>query len=229
MQVIYRITDIPSTNPAPWAQDDKRELNRVCLKSFVEAFKDVKHEIHFIADHCDHLLSKMIEDYVSVDYEIEYTELGINGTMLRAYELACKADDYVLLAECDHLWVPGSGKTMLAAIKQLGLISGYDHPDFYSRFDIHPRETEIVLVDGYHFRKSARNVMSWGCHSDLIKNNLDILKLHGYLDDQVWPDLRKAGHQLYTAIPALSTHLVDSYMAPGVDWEKIWIKNLFTA
>lgn len=156
------------------------------------------------------------------EYEVIRTELGQNGTMLKSYEIASNLEDCVLFNESDHLWLPGSGKIMFEAIKELGLVSGYDHPDFYTRFDIHPRITEIVISGNHHFRKSARNVMSWGCHSSLVKENLDILNFHGYLDEKVWSDLRERGHQLYTAVPALSTHMVKDYLAPGVNWRELW-------
>jgi len=219
MLVIYRITDIPSSNPSPIYQTDKVKLNKLCLDSFINAFSDIKPKVIFLADH--------VNDYSYLErfpweHEIIKTTDGQNKAMLNSYEIASKVDDYVLFNECDHYYLPNSGKLILESIKELGLVSAYDHPDFYSRFDIHPRETEIRIVDNHHFRKSARNVMSWGCHSKLVKENIDMLNSHGYLDDQVWIDLRKNGHQLWTAIPSLSTHMVRDYLAPSVDWKEIW-------
>lgn len=157
-----------------------------------------------------------------IDYEIITSSVGQNQTMLDSYRLASNVHNYVLFNESDHLWLPGSGKIMYEAIKELGLVSGYDHPDFYSRFDIHRKETEIKLVANHHFRQATRNVMSWGCHSSLIKENKEVLDREGYLDGPIWDALRETGHPLYTALPALSTHMVRDYLAPGIEWEKIW-------
>lgn len=219
MQVIYRITDIPSSNPSPIYQEDKVKLNKLCLLSFINGFKDIKPKVIFLADHMGDV--SYLEKY-PWEYEVIRTEDGQNKAMLNSYEIAAKLEDCVLFNEADHLWLPNSGAIMLQAIKELGLVSGYDHPDFYTRFDIHPRTTEIVVSGNHHFRKSARNVMSWGCHSSLVKENLDILNHHGYLDEGVWSDLRERGHQLYTAIPALSTHMVKDYLAPGINWKELW-------
>lgn len=223
MQVIYRITSVASSNPSPVFQDNKNRLNELCLDQFLFAFWETKPTITFIADFCSCI--RMIEDCCSrfrYTFNIIESEVGQNQTMLDSYAQACKLDDYVLFNECDHLWLPGSGPIMLEAIKKLGLVSGYDHPDFYSRFDIHPKETEVTLVANHHFRKAARNVMSWGCHSNLVKDNLDILNHHGYLDDGIWLDLRERGHQLWTALPALSTHMVESCLSPNIDWKEMW-------
>lgn len=224
MHIIYRITSIPSTNPSPIFQNEKDKLNEVCLRSLLVAFKDVDYKLTFLADHCSDKCKVVIRetcDKANQEAIFMSGSVGINATMLDSYRIASflPESEIVLFNECDHLWLPDSGPIMLEAIKTLGLVSGYDHPDFYSRFDIHPKETEVVIVQNHHFRKAARNVMSWGCHSDLVKENLDILNHHGYLDDGIWSDLRERGHQLWTALPALSTHMVKDYMAPGIDWK----------
>ncbi len=219
MQVIYRITDIPSSNPSPVYQDDKAKLNKLCLHSFIRGFQEVKPKVIFLADHMNDV--SYLEKF-PWDHEVIRTEDGQNKAMLNSYEIASKLEDCILFNEADHLWLPNSGGIMLQAIKELGLVSGYDHPDFYTRFDIHSKTTEVVISGDHHFRKSTRNVMSWGCHSSLVKENLDILNHHGYLDEGVWSDLKERGHDLYTAIPALSTHMVKDYLAPGIDWKELW-------
>jgi len=225
MKVVYRITDIPSTNPSPWSQEDKRELNRVCLRSFVKGFSDIRPQIHFIADHCDISLDKMIDDTVPFDYEIEHTKLGINATMLRSYEIAIDANDFVLFQECDYLYRPKIGKTFLAAIEDLKLVSPYDHKNFYIDKSLHSSTCDLQLVNGYHFRTAERNTMTWGCHSSLVIEMFDELVKQGYLDDVIWEELLYAGYPLWVPIPSFATHCVKDYLAPGVDWEAIWQKN----
>ena len=224
MTVFYRITSIPSSNPSPIFQDDKIKLNKICLKSFVNAFSDIRPTIRFICDNCEdpEMTDYLIQSTVPWKFSTEYTKVGQNETMLMSYEMAKNENDFVLFNECDHLWLPKSGNIMLSAMEELGLVSGYDHPDFYSRYDIHPKEVEIKLVGGHHFRKTARTVMSWGCHGNLVLKEYETLIKHGYLDDEVWRELREHGHQLWTAIPALETHMVRDYMAPGVDWSETW-------
>jgi hypothetical protein len=128
----------------------------------------------------------------------------------------------ILFNECDHLWRENTGTILEAGIKELGLVSGYDHPDLYTRYDIHLKETEIKIVDNYHFRKSLRNVMTWGIRNDVFKKTADIWKKYGYLDDENWKEARTRDVGLWTALPALETHMVKAFMAPGVDWSKYY-------
>lgn len=223
MRVIYRITDIPSTNPSPWSQENKRELNRVCLKSFIEAFKDIApFEIHFIADHCDPTIDDMIKSIVPFTYLIEHTEIGINETMKKSYDLASQVDDFVLFVECDYLWRPGISKSFKNALWMLDIVSPYDHRNFYIDKTIHSSTCEIQLIGEQHYRSVERNTMTWATHSRIVKENLDMLKGYGYLDDEVWRDLLIAGHQLYVPILSFATHCVKGFLAPGIDWESLW-------
>lgn len=224
MRVIYRITEIPSTNPSPWGKD-KLELNKVCLRSFVRAFHEVNPEMYFLADYCSGETDKMISKIVPFPYEIEHTEVGINATMVKSYEIAEKLNDYVLFQECDYLYRPLIGAGYLNALKVLKLISPYDHLNFYLDNNIHSSQCHIELVGGQHFRTTERNTMTWATHSSVVRDNSAMLKRHGYLDDKVWEDFMVAGCVLWVPILSWSTHCVKDYLAPGVRWNEIWNIN----
>ena len=214
MLVLYRITSIASTNPSPIYQDDKNQLNELCLESFLKAFSDIDLKIIFLADHCDSECIEMIQEF-SPESEIIESEHGINQAMIASYELAQEADDYVLFQECDYMYEEKVGKMFLQALESLKLVSPYDHPNFYVDRELHSNECKVELVNNHHFRTTERNTMTWGCHSDLVKENLDILKHHGYLDGPVWHDLKERGYDLWVPIPSLATHMVKDYLAPG--------------
>lgn len=226
MKVIYRMTSIQSSNHSPVLYEDKFKLNKLCLKSFREAFVDICPHIHFILDHADKRLDKMIEDTIPWSFEIEHTELGINETMVRSYEIASKYDDYVLFQECDYLYRPVIGAQFLQAIEELKLVSPYDHLNFYQDRSIHSNTCQIEVVMDQHYRTTERNTMTWATTSDIVKENIDRLKYHGYLDVEVWQDLRYAGYPLWVPIPSFATHMVTDYLSPGVDWRSIWQKHL---
>ena len=228
MHVIYRITSIPSTNPSPIHQDNKNKLNELCLESFLIAFGDLKPKIIFLADHCDKECLKMIgENCEAYDYRFEIIESnhGINQAMIKSYDLASNMDKYVLFQECDYLYNGVCGKTFLKALREFKLVSPYDHLNFYKDPNLHSEHCTIKLVDNHHFRSTERNTMTWGCHTDIIRENIDMLKKHGYLDGQVWYDLFEKGHELYVPVPAMATHMAKDWLAPGIDWKKLW-KNL---
>lgn len=217
MQVIYRITSIPSTNPSPVFQGDKNKLNELCLNSFLRAFSDVRPKITFIADHVtDFDFSMCI-----FDHEVIRTNEGINKTMLMSYDLASQMDDYVLFQECDYLYHSVIGNTYLEALEELGLVSPYDHKNFYVDKTLHSERCKIRLVSDTHFRTTERNTMTWGCHSSLVKDHKDVLDKYGYLDGDVWYELKSKGHELWVPIPSFATHMVRDWMAPSINWEDV--------
>lgn len=219
MKVYYRMTNIPSTNPSPILQDDKFRLNQYCLQSFVKGYADIWPTVHFLLDYCGGEYDGMIAKHCPFDYVIEHTELGINGTCLRQYELARDSgEDVILFQECDYVYQEKIGSKMEIAIRELGLVSPYDHPDLYNRYDIHDKENEITIVADHHFRTAKRNTMTFGVRLDILGKHYEIFKKYGYLDSDVWFDLKDAGHRLWVPIPSLATHMVKDYLAKGVDW-----------
>jgi hypothetical protein len=219
--VLYRMCGISSTNPSPWSQENKFNLNTVCLKSFVMAFSDVKVKTHFILDFCGPEYDKMLQD-VAKNYTFEHSEAGINATMLKSYELASKEKGFVLFAECDYIWRPIVGRVFIDALKELDIVSPYDHRNFYIDRTIHSPTCDLQLIDDCHFRTTERNTMTWGTHSDTVRECREILDTFGYLDDKVWSMLLIMGKRLWVPVPSMATHCVKDYLAPGVSWESLW-------
>lgn len=225
MIVFYRITSIASTNPSPLYNNDKLRLNQFCLRSFVTAFRDVKPKMIFIADYCGKEYDEIIASIVPFPFEIVYTAEGQNATALRQYDMAYKdkdKDEIVLFQECDYLYRPSVGKQMVEAIEHFGLFSPYDHPDFYTRFDIHDEVNRIELFNNNHYRTAKRNTMTFGMRRDFFERHYKTLMKHGYLDGPVWDEMREFGGQLHTPIPAMATHMAENYMAPAIPWETVF-------
>ena len=212
---------IASSNPSPIYQEDKFRLNELCLKSFINAFSDVKPEVTFLLDKCDEAYLNLLK-IVPFKYTVEEANLGINGTMLLAYDIASELEDYVVFQECDYLYHRVIGKTYLAAMKELGIVSPYDHPNFYHLRKYHREECRIKIVDNHHFRTAERNTMTWGCHSSIVKQHRQLLDRHGYLDGPVWDELQTEGLNLWVPIPAFATHMVRDCLSPGIDWKDTW-------
>lgn len=223
MIVYYRMCDIPSTNPSPILQDNKMELNKLCLKSFVRAFKDVNPKIVFICDFCPESYREMIEELCPFDKEIIFTTAGINETMLMSYKMALEQDDDVLFQECDYFY-RDSGEKMVSAVKQLGLVSPYDHLNFYLDRSIHSPNANLRLVNGQHWRSTERNTMTFAVRNDIFKKFYEVFYKYGYLDNEVWIDIAINSQHLHVPIPAIATHMVRDYLSPGVDWEAEWKK-----
>jgi hypothetical protein len=64
--------------------------------------------------------------------------------------------------------------------------------------------------------------MTFGIQGDLFSENYDLFMKYGYLDGDIWYDLLARNVPLFTPIPSLATHMVQDYLAPGIDWEAQW-------
>lgn len=221
LTIYYRMCDVSSTNPSPVFNDDKFKLNMLCLKSFVSAFEGTRPHVVFIFDQCDDRYKK-ISEIVPFGHEFKFTNLGINGTCLLQYELASKVTGNVLFQECDYLYRPGVGKQFIKALNTFGLVSPYDHKNFYIDRSIHSDLCHIELVDNHHWRTTERNTMTFAMSSDNVRRLYSILTKWGYLDSEVWHEMRREGLPLWVPIPGMATHMVNDWLSPGVDWEEIW-------
>lgn len=230
MKVIYRMCEIESTNPPPIFAGDKISLNRLCLKSFVDACGEVVPEIHFLCDFCSEVSRETILGIIPQSWlpkmTIEYTRLGINGTALRAYQLAQGVQDIVLFQECDYVYRPNTIDKLIRATWDLGLVSPYDHLNFYIDHTIHSETVDIKLIEDVHFRSTERNTMTFATRPDVFLKGREVFDKYGYLDNDVWHEMRALGFSLYCPIPSIATHMVSGYMAPSVDWKNIWQTHL---
>lgn len=222
MLVVYRMTSIPSSNPSPFP-GDKNTLNATCLRSFVSAFKDTYPYIVFLFDHCDKEMYSQVESIVPFEYEIIESRDGINATMLKSYEIASMNQGAVLFQECDYLYRKDLiGKVFEKAVYELGIVSPYDHPNFYRDTELHKPECRIQLIENTHFRTTERNTMTWATTAEIVRENIDILNRHGYLDGPVWYELKEKGHDLWVPIPSFATHCVENCLSPSIDWKTEW-------
>lgn len=213
---------IPSTNPSPIYQEDKYKLNELCLQSFVEAFKDVKPKMIFLNDFCDMRYGDMIRSIVPFEFQVEPSEIGINETMLRSYELAYAQDDDILFQECDYLYRPGTGKALIEGLNELTLVSPYDHLNFYVDKTLHSNQVILELVGDTHWRSTERNTMTFAIKNRVFKDNYKRFKHWGYLDGDIWYEMLGKGYPMFVPIPSFATHMITDFMAPSVDWKSLY-------
>lgn len=224
MKVIYRLTDISSTNESPIYWGDKVSLNAVCLKSFVMAFKDVKPYVYMICDRCPDWYEHFVRHHCPFDMEVEFTQSGIRENAVHQYDFV-KDDDIYLFQECDYLYVPGAGNKMLYAARRFDFVSPYDHPDKYKEGMI-PKEQDKEYVHGYLWRSTDSTTSTFMARGSKVQEQMDLFRSYGWDDHKRWLDLGIKGYKLWTPLPSLATHMVKDYMAPDVDWQKEWEKYL---
>jgi hypothetical protein len=176
----------------------------------------------FLNDFCDMTTSDMIKSVVPFKYEVQPSNIGINETMLKAYEIANEQDDDVLFQECDYVYRKNTGKDLIEGMSELGLVSPYDHLNFYLDPVLHSDQVILKLVGDTHWRTTERNTMTFAVKNKVFKDNYETFKKYGYLDADVWYDLLKKGHPLYVPIPSIATHMAKDFLAPSTDWRQIW-------
>lgn len=216
------MTSKPSVNPSPVLNYDKAKLNEICLKSFRDAFRELNPKITFLNDNCTPETDEMIKRVIPFEYEVIHTNLGQNDSALKQWEMALNQDEDILFQECDYIWKPDSGKTFVDGLNTLGLVSPYDHPNFYRMRELHSNQTTIELVNDTHWRSTERNTLTFAIKNSIFKENYEIFKKYGYLDGDTWYELLANGHSLWVPIPSLATHMVVDNLAPSVEWYQIW-------
>jgi len=218
LSVIYRLTDITSTNASPIYWDNKFRLNEICLRSFVEAFKDVNPHVYMIIDRSPDFYSSFVKQIVPFSMDIEFTNSGVRENAVHQYDYL-KDDDVYYFLECDYLHLPGSGQKMMNAVKYCDFLSPYDHPDKYKEGMI-PPNIEYQTILNQKWRTTDSTTSTFMARGEMVKKELDLFRSYGWDDHKRWLDLGSKGYKLWTPLPSLATHMVEAYMAPNIDWNK---------
>lgn len=218
MQIYYRLCDIQSTNPSPVYQEDKLTLNERCLSSFINEYSKIDDKIHitYICDYCNHnhtayneMINKLTPEKWSKS--ILFTEIGINNSCLKQYELFEQSEqDIVLFQECDYFHINPLTESI---VRQLGFVSPYDHPD---KYDL--KEQSIIrIVDNHHFKDTISTTSTFATTRELFDKHKDTFYKFGYIDHERWVEITRVD-KLYTPIPTFATHMVKNSLSPGVEW-----------
>jgi hypothetical protein len=137
-------------------------------------------------------------------------------------------DDLVYTLENDYLHRHG----WLEKIEELyssknffHYVTMYDHPDKYQHTTCYVKRYDnlvstVYLTESHHWRTMRSTCFSFITKARYFKE--DIFYFKRLRDVFIMPFLKMfKGRILVSAIPALSTHCMNQYMAPLVDWSKI--------
>ena len=200
---------------------DKIHLAQLCLRSFVEAFGELKPLVVFLLDSCGEEWDTMIKSEMKCGYLVEHLESNQNDSYLHQLDSAKDVRDYVLFQEDDYVYLPGAGQKLLDAMKVLEFVNPYDHREFYTRTSkFHKPPFDIKLVGEQHWRTIDFCTMTYGCHSDRIVKYWDTLHERGFWDKDTWDLMAKEGAKLWTPILTLATHMHRDFLPPGINWEE---------
>lgn len=232
LKVYYRICPFPNGKSALYT-DDKLELTRFCLQSFVRTFRNVKDlEMVFILDSCPDEYASMIMKEVPFKKDIlAFEKLGNEGSYFLQLGMASTHDGPVLLQEDDYFYLEDSGKFINDALETVGKWIGeryifftpYDHPDYYDK-EWHKYEKTEHLIGDHKWQKVRSTCLTFATHGKAIRELIDTMKEYGIADRPMFEKLSDEGYYLFSPIPTLATHMDKEFLAPNINWQEEWKK-----
>lgn len=224
MKIFYRLC--PLTNPLK-ERPIKGKLNliKACFYSFVEAFKDVKPEVHFILDNPTDELYYFLDGECKFKHVIEKHEHftmegGNHATFFRQLDLASQTDDKVLLLEDDYFFLPEAGKLLDKALDTLDIVTPYDHPQYYVEQNHLDLDRKLCLVGTHHFATTKDTTLTFATKGRLIRENIELFKSHSFWDAHMWKEIgEKTQLKLWYPIPSLATHMESQFLSPSIKWK----------
>ncbi|GIW70221.1 MAG: hypothetical protein KatS3mg101_0968 [Patescibacteria group bacterium] len=151
--------------------------------------------------------------------DVVFSSHGNVETFHKQLDLACETkDEKVLFCEDDYLWRPNTISLLDRALDKFQIVSPYDHPGHYreERFN-YPKK--MVELDGVVYREAPSNTLTFACRTNIIKENLLVIKSFGIRDHELFTELRKRGYEMFVPVYSFATHLVEGLLAPNVDWK----------
>ena len=207
----------------------------LCLANAIKEFPVNEVEWYVLADNVSDETILMIQKYIPSE-AINRVSIGCGtGTFKMVYERAILQSDDTLVyfLEDDYLHVPHSLDYLKEAAEcnYTDYLTLYDHPDKYTN-DINPfitggGELSHVFWCGHrHWKQTNSTTMTFAAFVNVLKKDKKTFfrwtnGCHPW-DFLMFTDLIKMkGRSLSCPIPSCSTHGETSFLAKGVEWEKI--------
>lgn len=140
-------------------------------------------------------------------------------------------DDIIYFLENDYLhkfeWIEDVFSLSNSNI-DWDLITLYDHPDKYANYCVHPDaqknkyiKSSLFVCDGVHWRTVPSTCATYLLRKDKFIKYYNLLKL-GIYDYKLFFIMTKVlRNKLVSPVPSLSTHCMQTLLAPIVNWEEI--------
>lgn len=191
---------------------DKFTLVNACHLSFFSAGDCDR---HYFLDNCPVEWDKHFEFAGTVHRGI----WGKLESLHNVFDFARNLSGDLLFLEDDYLWRPGTLPTLVEGLDRFGMVSPYDHPDFYHKEGI--TCTEVYRLGDHLWRWCPTNTHTFAVRSDILREHFDAFRNNNLHDWQMFTELQIEGVRLYTPLLSLATHLVEGKLALGVDWAKV--------
>lgn len=224
MVIIYRCCERDTNRnfrPAGTIPDwmDKRK----CFKSLMNSLQGSGgHKIIVVHDGPNGPLDEYIKQF-KVD---EYTNINLcsnEGSLRYCYSMGKSLNQDVYFLEDDYLHTENAIKILEEGLPKFQLISGYDHPDRYTRTDDIPyKQEEISVTSSTHWRTAEATTCTWMATKDILGKIVDLAIKFGLEDRNFFRYIYKTMNiRLWQSLPGVSTHVTTLYQSPLIDWKKI--------
>lgn len=142
-----------------------------------------------------------------------------------------KSDDLIYLLENDYVHVDGwldEIYSLYASNIKWDIISLYDHPDKYPEYCRHidakkneNKMTKLYFSKTWHWKMTPSTCASYIIPAETFRQLYRVLKL-GIYDYKLFMLLTKVFRKkLLSPIPSLSTHSMEDFLAPAINWAEI--------
>jgi hypothetical protein len=231
---------------------DKMHFSAVCLKSLIRGLEGVNYKIYAILDGCDAGYEELFRSNCNNVEIIKYQpSLGNKKTFAAQIDILSRQSDAeaVMFAEDDYFYQAGAISEMLDLLKRedVDFISPYDHPDCYTRKDLHNYKSDIIFHGRRHWRTSASTCLTFMTTREILAKTGSCFRSYARISDfALWLAVTKLKRfdapgatlrrmykrnfihlltcrpfRLWVPMPSLATHMVATHASPGADWRKL--------
>ena len=198
-----------------------------CLENFLDVFKyemfikNVSINITAVYDGADGSLSERLEYH-----DIDTHKINVNSneqSLLYSLNLGHSAvySDIVYFLEDDYLHTNKAVEQLIEgfSINPDGIVSGYDHPDRYTRTDdVDYGQTNIFLGKDCYWRTGESTTCTWAVRPKIFSEMYNTAVQYKLNDRELFRSLRKSGIKLITPMPGFSTHCHEPFMSKFINW-----------
>lgn len=271
LAVAWRIYPKISKEPL-FFNDNKLNLVKLSLYSFIESAKFLKIKYFIIVDGCPNEYNDAINHLLKYeDYEIINTNsIGNHKTFQLQIEILLKQNysEFVYFAEDDYLYRPNSFQSLINFVKSkkdVDFLTGYHHKELTYHV-IHKINRDFHYLDNICWQTDASTCLTFMTKKNVLKSSKEIFLTYikGNNDCSIWLTLTKKHiynplkyyllwrnknvgfdilkmaikygfkyflfsrkYKLWTAVPAVCTHLEKEHVSPNIDWISIYnnLKN----
>lgn len=198
-----------------------------CFVNLLDTIERKDIDLHLVMD------GKVENNWIEKYKDRYITHEIIGGNMRDAgwqmFKLALKLDtikdnDLIYFLENDYLHVKGWDEKVLdlfQSFEGINYVSLYDHGDKYWHPNYDDLVSKIFCSNAHHWRTMMSTCGSFIVSKKLWKEDCDFhISLEG--DHNKWLAIAEEKSRfLLTPVPGLSTHCMDAFLSPTINWKQI--------